>query len=94
MNAEWYLNQILAKVSQPTEPERQGPAAQFALTPTIQKWAGSELVDITLSGSYAKATAVRGGTDVDLFISLSHNSPRTLGQTYLSLANFMEETRL
>ena len=37
------------------------------------------------SGSFAKGTAVRTGTDIDLFISLSSNTPDTLAQIYNSL---------
>jgi hypothetical protein len=41
------------------------------LFPALQEWAGPHLVDICLSGSYAKKTATCLGTDVDVFVSLS-----------------------
>ena len=37
------------------------------------------------SGSFAKGTAVRSGTDIDLFISLSFNTPETLKGIYNTL---------
>lgn len=41
------------------------------LFPALREWAGPHLVDICLSGSYAKKTATCLGTDVDVFVSLS-----------------------
>jgi hypothetical protein len=43
-----------------------------------------------LSGSYAKNTAIRGGTDVDLFVSLKSNTTNSLADLYASLASFMQ----
>src|ERR1700744_917420 len=39
--------------------------------PIIERWAGRYLLDLAPSGSYAKGTANRSSTDLDLFISLS-----------------------
>jgi hypothetical protein len=38
-----------------------------------------------LSGSYAKGTAVAGGTDLDLFVSLTPSTPGTLKEIYFHL---------
>lgn len=43
---------------------------QSVLAPLLQHWAGSELLYLAFSGSYAKGTANRSGTDVDILISL------------------------
>jgi hypothetical protein len=51
-----------------------GPEAVRAardLFPALREWAGPHLVDICLSGSYAKKTATSLGTDVDVFVSLN-----------------------
>jgi hypothetical protein len=55
------------------------------LVPQIKLWAGDHLLDLRYSGSHAKGTAVKGGTDVDLFISLSSNFRPRLKETYFSL---------
>lgn len=67
-----------------------GPLSPAELTvaiiePTIRQWAGSDLRGISLSGSYAKSTAVRGSADVDVFISLTSLLP--LRDIYTSLFN-------
>lgn len=63
-------------------------AAQ-ALYPDIRRWAGDSLVDIYPSGSYAKGTANRNGTDIDLFISISESCTNNLKEIYDSLKNLM-----
>ena len=60
-------------------------AAVEKLVPQIKFWAGGHLLDLRYSGSHAKGTAVKGGTDVDLFISLSSNFRPRLKETYSSL---------
>ena len=49
------------------------------------------LSDVSPSGSFAKGTANRSGTDIDLFISLSQNTPETLKQIYDKLFSRMTE---
>jgi len=45
---------------------------------------------VKISGSYAKETAVKGATDVDLFVSLRDSTPDTLASLYRSLGKFMQ----
>ena len=62
------------------------------LEPLLRSWAGNNLESITVSGSHAKGTALRGG-DVDLFLSLSPATPGPLAAIHASLAaHFLHHT--
>lgn len=85
LTPDQYVESVLAKYAVPmganSEPER----VANAIAPIIRQWAGSYLAGLSFSGSYAKGTPVRGGTDVDLFMSLHSNTPESLRQIYESL---------
>ncbi|WP_200894540.1 nucleotidyltransferase domain-containing protein [Sphingomonas sp. SRS2] len=48
----------------------------------MTQWANRFLRSVTPSGSFAKGTANKSGTDIDLFISLSEDTPETLKAIY------------
>jgi Second Messenger Oligonucleotide or Dinucleotide Synthetase domain len=48
----------------------------------LKTWAGNCLSKIDFSGAYAKGTAIKGSSDIDLFISLKSNTNGTLGEIY------------
>jgi tRNA nucleotidyltransferase (CCA-adding enzyme) len=50
-----------------------------------------QLVSVSPSGSFAKGTANKSGTDIDLFISLSQNTRETLKEIYNKLFARMTE---
>ncbi len=52
------------------------------------------MLSISPSGSFAKGTANRSGTDIDLFISLSESTPETLKETYDSLTAARDQKSL
>jgi hypothetical protein len=85
MTGDQYVAQILEKYRVQTGPNSPAERAAKAVAPTIRQWARQWLSDLSYSGSYAKGTAVATGTDVDLFISLSPNTPDTLKEIYESL---------
>ncbi|MBV9085083.1 MAG: nucleotidyltransferase domain-containing protein [Acidobacteriaceae bacterium] len=64
------------------------------LDPIVKEWAGSFLLDISPSGSFAKGTANKSGTDVDLFIPLSPNTKETLKEIYDKLFDRMQQKGL
>jgi len=64
---------------------------QAQLEPAIREWAGNLLSGINPSGSFAKGTANRSGTDIDLFISLSSNTTEGLRDIYESLYSKMSQ---
>lgn len=84
MTGDQYLQSILQKYAVNTVAAQ---SAANAMAPAIQKWTGRYLSSLTYSGSFAKGTANNIGTDVDLFIFLSPDTPETLAQIYESLFN-------
>lgn len=86
-----YLAQILQRETVDTgvfSPVRQ---VQQMLAPSIQKWANRFLLSVAPSGSFAKDTANKSGTDIDLFISLHEDVPDPLADIYESLSNRLRE---
>jgi predicted nucleotidyltransferase len=61
------------------------------LRPDIVQWSGKYLVDLSPSGSFAKGTANKSGTDIDVFVSLAHDTPETLKDIYTKLLQRMAE---
>lgn len=57
------------------------------LVKIINEWAGTQLNDISYSGSRAKGTAINLSSDIDLFISLKSDTTNTLREIYTSLYN-------
>lgn len=51
----------------------------------IKRWSGSQLREISFSGSRAKGTAINMSSDIDLFISLKSDTTETLKEIYESL---------
>lgn len=91
MSADAYLQTILNREAVNTGPYSPVRDVQSVLQPILRAWAGSYLSDLSPSGSFAKGTANRSGTDIDLFISLSQNVPQTLKQIYDSLFTEMQQ---
>jgi len=98
MTADEYMHAIINKYRLIDKPIRTSVLApqistaafvQAGLNPYIKKWAGKYLINIMLSGSSAKGTAIIGNTDVDLFISLNSLTPGTLKEIYYSLGNYL-----
>ena len=89
MTSDSYLRDILGREAVETGIFAPVRNVQIHLEPLIQQWAGSRLLGITPSGSLAKDTANRSGTDIDLFISLSPETSETLKEIYDKLFNYM-----
>ena len=87
MTPDQYLQQILSKYVVTTGANSPPSNAGNKIYSTIEAWGGNALKNVSFSGSYAKGTAVQGGTDVDLFISLSSTTTSTLQEIYDSLFN-------
>jgi hypothetical protein len=85
MSADLYLQQILQRETVNTGPYSPVLGVLTTLDPIIQRWADRFLVSVTPSGSFAKGTANRSGTDIDLFISLSSATPETLKEIHSTL---------
>lgn len=89
MSADEYLRGILAREA--VDVSLASPVRKVAATlaPTLKQWGGEFLIDVSPSGSFAKGTANRSGTDIDLFLSISENCPNSLSEIYGSLFNAM-----
>lgn len=85
ITAEQYLRAVLAGHHIDTGAFSPVRSIQSTIVPVLRQWGGQHVVDIRPSGSFAKGTAVRGGTDIDIFVSLSSNLQATLKSIYDSL---------
>lgn len=82
MTGDQYVEGVLRKYA------ADKAAAQRAaenVAPSIRRWAGNQLSDLSYSGSFAKGTTNSLSTDVDLFISLKSSTTETLKEIYESL---------
>lgn len=85
MTADEYLWGILNREAVDTGQTSPVRGVQATLMPTLRAWAGNQLVSVEPSGSFAKGTANKSGTDIDLFISLAEDTTNTLKEIYESL---------
>lgn len=86
MSADAYLLGILAREAVATGPSAPVLGVQVQLIPIIQEWAGAYLSAVHPSGSFAKGTANKSGTDIDLFISVSELVKKPMREIYNLLA--------
>jgi len=84
MSADAYLQRILQREAVDTGLDSPVRGVQATIQPIIQQWAGTYLAGVTPSGSFAKGTANKCGTDIDLFISLTSTTTETLKEIYES----------
>lgn len=85
MTSNEYVEEILKRYKVQSGPSSLAERTANNFAPIIRNWASQWLDSLSLSGSYAKNTAVRGGSDVDLFISLKSDTPNNLKEIYESL---------
>jgi hypothetical protein len=90
MSADGYLQAILSRETVDTSPLSSVRSVQGVLQPILSQWAGAQLRLVHPSGSFAKGTANRSGTDIDLFISLKSDTTNTLKEIYSSLFKTMQ----
>jgi hypothetical protein len=91
LSADEYLQSILQREAVDTGPYSPVRSVQAKVEPAIKEWASNRLVGVSPSGSFAKGTPNHSGTDIDLFISLSQETPHTLKDIYESLFKKMTE---
>jgi len=84
VTAEQYLNGLLVSYSVNTAGAKR---AGEIIYPVLERWGNEFLIRADYSGSLAKGTGVSLSTDADIFLSLSSNTPGTLADIYLTLAN-------
>jgi hypothetical protein len=84
MSEDDYLNAVIARYAVNVAGAQ---AAGQTIYPVIERWGGNYLNKVSFSGSLSKGTAISIGTDADIFISMSCNTPGTLVDTYNTLFN-------
>ena len=90
MSDDQYLLSLIHRETVDTGPNSPVRGVILTLRPVLTQWANNNLAGLTPSGSFAKGTAIRSGTDIDLFVSLRSDTPNTLKEIYTSLANWMQ----
>jgi hypothetical protein len=82
MTGDEYLLGVLARETVNTGADSPVLGVHTLLRPMIQQWAGDKLLAFHPSGSFMKGTAIKTGTDIDLFISMSETTQETLKEIY------------
>lgn len=91
MTADSYLQNILNREAVDTTATSPVLGVLKTLRPILDQWAGAQLRAVGPSGSFAKGTANRSGTDIDLFISLKSDTTNPLKEIYESLFNTVKQ---
>jgi tRNA nucleotidyltransferase (CCA-adding enzyme) len=90
MSTDQYLRNILVREKVDTTNSSPVLGVLRVIAPLMHQWAGQYLAGIAPSGSFAKATANKSGTDIDFFISISSSVSNTLKEIYNSLFTFLQ----
>ena len=85
MTSDDHVRSVLAKYVVPADHRLQAEFAAQDVYSCVTGWAGPHLQRVQYSGSFAKGTTVRGGTDVDLFVSLKPSMGGPLRDLYNNL---------
>jgi hypothetical protein len=88
MMSDQYVTSVVRKYAVETGPGSPAVRAANETIPVVEEWAGKQLLEIGLSGSYAKGTAISLGTDIDIFISLDQALGQGMKEIYWSLFQF------
>lgn len=91
MTKDQYLRNILARLRVDNGQQSPVRGVQAVLRPSLLNWAGQYLVSMHPSGSFAKGTAIHGGTDIDIFASISEQVTDALLVIYTSLFNRLRD---
>lgn len=89
MTADEYLQNLIARNRVATGEGSTASNAGNAVYQVMRRWAGQQLRSGSYSGSYAKGTAIRGRTDVDIFISLKSDTSNTLKEIFDGLHSWI-----
>ncbi|MDD5671435.1 MAG: nucleotidyltransferase domain-containing protein [Candidatus Omnitrophica bacterium] len=89
MTTDEYLQAVINRNIAVTGDASPAALAGNAVYQIANQWAGNQLRSATYSGSYAKGTAVRGQTDVDIFMSLRSDTSTTLREIFEGLHSWM-----
>ena len=91
MTSDEYLQNLIARYNVATGDGTAASNAGNAVYQIVKGWAGQQLREGSYSGSYAKGTAIRGGTDVDIFLSLKSDTSNTLKEIFNGLHSWITQ---
>ena len=94
MNSNRYIDDVIGKYDVLNGPGTAVYEAGQYLRGLIQRWYSTRLVRVHNSGSFAKGTSIRGGTDLDLFISLKPRSGKSLKSMFDGLNRLVQSEGL
>jgi hypothetical protein len=89
LTPDQYVRSVLKKYALPADHQRQVELVRQDLLPQIKEWAGQRLSSVQYSGSFAKGTVIKGGKNVDLFISLKPTTNDSLHDIYYNLFGWL-----
>lgn len=89
-----YLWKILQREAVDTSLSSPARHVINALGPTLVEWSSGYLAAVHPSGSFAKGTANRSGTDIDVFVSLRSDCPASLEHIYTTLSKRLSSAGL
>lgn len=92
--SDQYVRSVLARYETHLAPGSLAAQATAHVADLVRFWAHNYLIEISLSGSHAKGTAVRGANDIDLLVSLRHVPKMTLRDVYNDLDGFLSDSNL
>jgi hypothetical protein len=84
-STDQFLRLVLASRAVDSGPYSPVRLVQSTLAPILAAWGNGHLKSTHPSGSFAKGTANRGATDIDLFLSVSDTAPNTLADIHDTL---------
>jgi hypothetical protein len=89
-----YLWKILQREAVDTSMGAPARGVINALGPVLVDWSGGYLAAVHPSGSFAKGTANRSGTDIDVFVSMRSDCPGSLENIYSTLSRRLRSAGL
>ena len=94
MNANRYVDRIVREYEVEKGPGTAVYQTGERLRGLVQRWYTARLVRVHNSGSFAKGTSIKGGTDLDLFISLKPKSGKSLKKIFEGLHQYAHQEGL
>ncbi len=88
MSPDLYVLSIVDGHTLPTVPAYKAGQGLFGM---VTDWAKRYLLEIDVTGSYAKGTRIKGSTDLDLLVSLGPRTPGTIKQVHDNLFVYLRK---